>query len=381
LPEASGEQIVLGLPKQLPLGFVLVLVSDGTQFIGQSISKADGSFEVGITRPLQGGESLLFVPVVMLGDEAILLVAKPSYGGDPMSGEPDPWVWNLPLEGNHDLGDLIIKEESGSGAAYIFAINRAAIASVIGTNLMPGEQHIAPLAILWAPGVGWSCGACFSGNQQQFGEQVIRNSIFIGGEPEGSSAWGYAVLLHEFGHYVARNYSRDDSPGGSHTIGVPITPPFAWSEGWATFFAVSTFSRFIGKAAPLYWDIQGGGSFWIDLARLQFSSTFSVQAPDPSGGLTQHLDENWVAMMLWDLWDGADVEEILEPDGTALGTQAVVEAVTSSRFLYGDRGAQGADFVDFLDAVLCAQPELDGSVVTTVTSYLGFPYDGAWTCN
>lgn len=379
-PEASGEEIHIGAPVAVPLGLATVLVSDGTQFIGMTTTQADGSFDVGLSQQLQGNEVLMFVPALTVGEKIVLALAKPPHGGDPATLASDLWVWTLPVEGKTDFGTLLIDEENGSGAAYIYDFNRAAMQSVMGTNLLPQLEMIQPLAVLWAPGVAWSCGACYSNQPQVFGDQELPNTIFISDESGGSSAWGYAVLLHEFGHYVARNYSRDDSPGGPHTIGVPVVPPFAWSEGWATFFALSTFSRFVGEPAPLYWDIQNGGSFWIDVARLQYSSGTKVTAPNPDGSMLQDLDENWVAMMLWDLWDGADVAELIEEDGTNLGTSAVIDAVTSARFKVGDRGAKGADFVDFLDAVLCASPELMGSVMGTVNGYLGFPYDGAKTC-
>ena len=39
-----------------------------------------------------------------------------------------------------------------------------------------------------------------------------------------------------------------------------------------------------------------------------------------------------------------------------------------------NRGAQGADFVDFLDAVVCANNSIAVDVEDTVRNYLGFPY-------
>jgi hypothetical protein len=207
----------------------------------------------------------------------------------------------------------------------------------------------------------------------------LAQSIFLPGGSDSASAWGYPTILHEFGHYVAKSYSRDDSPGGTHYFGTAIAPPFAWSEGWASFFAVATISRWSGQPYPVYWDIQGSGTLWVNYASGKASG--NLVAPDPEAGMYQNLDENWVAGMLWDLWDGGDVVEPSEVnDGTALGTAAVLSGIVSQRFMNGDRGATGADFVDFVDSEACLFPSLFSAIYSTVVEYLGFPYDGEPSC-
>jgi hypothetical protein len=45
-------------------------------------------------------------------------------------------------------------------------------------------------------------------------------------------------MLHEFGHFIAHTFSKDDSPGGTHFLGDHSQDVrLAWSEGWATFFS------------------------------------------------------------------------------------------------------------------------------------------------
>jgi len=45
------------------------------------------------------------------------------------------------------------------------------------------------------------------------------------------------VLWHEFGHYVAHYFSRDDSPGGCHVLSsTNLDLRLSWSEGWGDFF-------------------------------------------------------------------------------------------------------------------------------------------------
>lgn len=45
------------------------------------------------------------------------------------------------------------------------------------------------------------------------------------------------VLWHEFGHFAAWKYSRDDSPGGMHYLtSTDLDLRLSWSEGWGDFF-------------------------------------------------------------------------------------------------------------------------------------------------
>src|SRR4029077_19806398 len=45
------------------------------------------------------------------------------------------------------------------------------------------------------------------------------------------------IILHEYGHYLAFHFSRDDSPGGDHSGNQRLDPRLAFSEGWASYFA------------------------------------------------------------------------------------------------------------------------------------------------
>ena len=386
-PEIDGsQQVVLGAPEILPgIGMMAAVVDiEGTVTGSTLIDSEDGSFTVPLTTGLVGGESLVFATLLApsaTSDTAYFAVLVPPSGGEPASFTADPWAWVVSLDAGPDVGDITITEDQGSGAMFIYLINITAMLTILDDILEGDPTYLATLAVVWGPGVTWSCGCCYAQAPQQIsGGPHLDNSIFIGGEAGESGAWGYVILLHEFGHFVAQNYSRDDSPGGSHYIGQPIAPPFAWSEGWATFFALSTFSRWAEEPDPLYWDIQGGSSFWIDYGTADVSAGSAITPPDPEGAMDQDLDENWVGIMLWDMWDGLDVAECCEEDGTNLGTMEVFRAVVSDRFISYDRGATGADFVDFVDAVLCNNPGLTESVTATLSGYEMFPYDGLPGC-
>lgn len=375
-------------PDTMPAAGVSVLVysDNGVTLLGAGEVQEDGSFSVPVSQPISGGElvllAALWVPDFESDLPVPLSVLRPDSGGAPSIGYHNYWVWNIDIDGEGNAGDVAITLEDGAGAVFLMLLAREAMKTMLDDFLGGEISKLASVAMLWNPGVDWSCGACYSNAPQYALDQfkLAENSVWVSGNPNGSSAWGSPVILHELGHYVARNYSRDDSQGGAHYVGELTSPPFAWSEGWASFYAVTTFSRLLGQVQSLFWDIQQGTSFWVDYDQAVISAGGMLSAPDPSGGMEQKLDENWVATMLWHLWDGADLPDP-QDDGTALGMEGVVSAITSSRFLFQDRGAQGADFVDFVDAALCLNPTLAASLLQTVIAYLGFPHDTAPLCS
>lgn len=78
-----------------------------------------------------------------------------------------------------------------------------------------------------AYGTAFCTGACTPGP-----------GIYIIGD-RGGDTDGYDddVIWHEYGHFVAETYSRDDSPGGTHSLWQNnLDLRLAWSEGWADYF-------------------------------------------------------------------------------------------------------------------------------------------------
>ncbi len=76
--------------------------------------------------------------------------------------------------------------------------------------------------------------------------------ITISGHPaygyggDGEHGWNDQVVLHEYGHHLEKRISDTDSDGGSHSDCTDNGYGFAWSEGWATFFAYAV--RFTNPA-------------------------------------------------------------------------------------------------------------------------------------
>jgi hypothetical protein len=388
LPGISNGEINLEGIEVLPAVEMLALVFEpGGEVIGGAQLDDSGQFAIPLTQPLGGGELLVFAAAwapSLDSEEVSFAVLMPASGGEPTSTTSDLWTWHSEVPTGGNVGALVITEEQGSGALFLFLIAAASMDTILQNLLQGDESKLVSLAFLWSPGASWSCGSCFGGGySQNVGDDsfVLDSSIWISGETGDSSCWGYPVIMHEFGHYVAGNYSRDDSPGGDHYVGQPVAPAFAWSEGFASFFAVSTFSHWIGESLPIFWDIQTGGSFWHNYDEATYSSGSDILMPDLDGGVTQNLDENAVAVMLWHLWDGVEVPETEgTDDGIALGTKGVEYAISSPRFLGADRGADGADFLDFVDSVYCGGLVDGEELADLVNNWFGFPYDGLPLC-
>ncbi len=68
----------------------------------------------------------------------------------------------------------------------------------------------------------------------------MASGIYMLGGIQGSTCadtdhFDNAVIMHEYGHFLEKNQSKSDSPGGSHDGNSIIDPRLAWSEGWANF--------------------------------------------------------------------------------------------------------------------------------------------------
>lgn len=233
------------------------------------------------------------------------------------------------------------------------------------------------------PGLGWSCGACYTDSlPQQMQTAKLDHSIFIGGMSGGPESWGYPVLLHEFGHYTAKNYFWKNMPGGPHAYGQPIAPAFAFSEGYASFFATMTISNWLGSPFPMFWDIQQNTLFWINYDSAKtYGLKSGIVAPQSTADQTQKIDESYAAYALWHLWDGKDVpEQANTNDGIALGTAEVVKILASDRVMNWDRGGKGTDLVDFIDGAICRDTSIAAKITSAVNQALLFPYDGKYSC-
>lgn len=383
LPEYDGTAVDLGQTVVRNAGRVPVAVVDSSgTVIGRTSVADDGTFRVGLEKSLKGGENLVVTAGYMPAGLMLVAVLRPDPVVEPGSFTSPMWSWSMPVSGMN-VGTRTITVEQGSGAIHVFRMAVLGMDRVLD-HLARTTYGLPGLALLWAPDAPWSVGLAFGKVAQKIQDgPYMPQSIFVGGGEGTSGPWGEAVILHEFGHYITNNFTKHDSPGGSHCVGELISPPFAWAEAFSNFFGVSTQSELSGDPNGRMWLIVDYGKgakagWWIDYAT-GTSTVGGFKQPVQAEGMTQYLDENYLTSILWDLWDGVEFADD-DADGTALGTAKFLKAMVTDRFLDMNRGAVGVDFVDFVDSVLCGDPGLKTSMTATIKDFLKFPYDGQPSC-
>jgi hypothetical protein len=69
----------------------------------------------------------------------------------------------------------------------------------------------------------------------------VQTRIVLDGSDQTQAVWTESLVNHELGHHIMDLYSAsgDYEPEHEESFDVPESPIIAWSEGWATFWAVS----------------------------------------------------------------------------------------------------------------------------------------------
>jgi hypothetical protein len=160
------------------------------------------------------------------------------------------------------------------------------------------------------------------------------------------------VLLHEYGHFWQKNYSKSDSLGGNHSFGSRVNPQLAWGEGTATFFGN------LAKGTSLYLDTNASGiGLRVDIESLDASIPLGTSNQKQDGNLSEGI----VAAVLWDLADATN-----EAKDTITNPTAVFNAAGHLKSASTDRGTPGVDLVDFLDAWFCKGHDTKGDAMSGV---------------
>ncbi len=388
--DVSSGSVSLDGPDILPAQDLLVTVIDvdGNVIGANFIEGNDGRFSVPVSTRLSGDEKLLFSTVWAPAGKVIMAVLDPeTEANDPGAGTYDPFTWVVDIPAGGNVGQILLSIEDNSGALFVFLMNRLSFDSIvqplIDKNYAGKAKGLAILFGAWDPNfvpctcyhgevkscIGTSRGPCLS------------TKITLVDSPGDSSAWGWAVHFHEFGHYILDSYSKDNSKGGAHYFGEVYSPEFSFSEGWATFMSLVTATMWFDETWPVYWDIQGGSSFWVDFENGAYYGdsfgTVSMVFPSITASSTQKLDENWVARALYLLWDGSETGS--DPDAM-LTLEQMTDTVSSDRFLQGFDFALKADLINFLDSAICLYPEKKTALTDRVVNELGFPYHGKPRC-
>jgi hypothetical protein len=131
-----------------------------------------------------------------------------------------------------------------------------------------------------APGVAAGTYFWVTGGQLQFN--------ILGDDAVDPDHYDDDILLHEYGHLVAHQFSRDNSPGGPHAVDERQDLRLAFSEGWAHFFSAAV------RDSAFVVDTNAAGAFIYEIATpaIRGLPGFTVTGPE---------NELAVGAVLWDI--------------------------------------------------------------------------------
>jgi hypothetical protein len=124
--------------------------------------------------------------------------------------------------------DITIDVTSGANGAFnVLDVYTAGFQYI---HFLTNNAYPPSLSVFWPDPNGTSyCRGCAAGD-----------GIYIFSLNDGfdSDEYDDDVLLHEFGHFIAHSYSKDDAPANmAHTFADnDLDLRLSWSEGWADFF-------------------------------------------------------------------------------------------------------------------------------------------------
>ena len=133
------------------------------------------------------------------------------------------------------------------------------------------------------------------------------HSMHLYGTTEDTDEYDDAIVVHEFGHYVADVFSRDDSSGGPHYLNREYPLPLSWSEGVAHY--ISSLLR----ENPQHLDTYGD----VDYLTFNLETVHAGLGPEQQAAVAPGAGcELRVAAALWDVTDatGDDPEAASEED-------------------------------------------------------------------
>ena len=189
--------------------------------------------------------------------------------------EPVVWAAMLPLEGQ--VATLPLENQ----AAGAFAARDSMIQGMVAVRTAAREVPFTRLNVRWEP---FSTTECFTSCYDiSRGEPTV----FVLGQRGDSDEFDHQILLHEFGHYLSDQIMGWDGVGGFHD-GSPTSPELAWSEGWATGFALFA----SGQRRYVDTDAMGGAVALYDAP---------VIGPGVERSLLSPLSEETVAWVVLDL--------------------------------------------------------------------------------
>jgi PKD repeat protein len=208
--------------------------------------------------------------------------------------------WTLTTDTNvaFDAGTRSVTVGTGAGAFNIYDVlllTYESVESITGANDADFPNPAPRVTAYWQ-----------SGSTQGTWYNPSNNSIYILGSASDPDEYDDDIVMHEMAHFLADLFSRDDSPGGAHSITGRYDPRLTWSEGWASFY---------GSAARRWVEAQRTGGRWPGSPVAYFapqwyvdnlgtgSSAFEIETPSFATQTIGADNECAVAAVLWDMVD------------------------------------------------------------------------------
>lgn len=276
--------------------------SDGI-LLDAAVVREDGTFEVLVRDDPGEADHLVFSAYFSLmgGESTSVQVFNPDLPsgmqrtGD-MGKDPTLWAWTI---SDPRTKEVVIREKDGSGAIQVFENMVLSVRKNAVFLGLTAPQYSG----WWAPGVDWDCGACFT-DHTGYGQIFVSGGSYLFNRSD-------SVLLHESGHNAFHVMGPELYEAGQHCIGVPAPPGQALSEGHASWYSAD-----LRRSGIQFADYGGTFFFWdIDTLRPEVPGVSLFAPPSASGGLSQHMNESWVSVVLWRLakefGSGAPIHESL----------------------------------------------------------------------
>ncbi|MDH5301261.1 MAG: pre-peptidase C-terminal domain-containing protein [Gammaproteobacteria bacterium] len=195
-----------------------------------------------------------------------------------LSGQPHQHV--QAIVAGFDVQDVVVASANNAnyGAFNILDVMLTAhqfMSSSLGATPLPA------LNVFWRPGSNFETSYYCNDNQPATPGLQCEYGPGIYVLSEQTSTWqdndefDDDVLWHEYGHFIAFQFSRDDSSGGCHAFSDNFQQmPLAWSEGWGNYFqgavkiTLPLALRSSQESLPgMYVDtVKNGAPMWVDFS-------------------------------------------------------------------------------------------------------------------
>jgi hypothetical protein len=127
------------------------------------------------------------------------------------------------------------------------------------------------------------------------------NGIFLLGLSSDPDQYDDDIILHEMGHWVAFNFSKDDTLGGPHTVIDQLDPRTSWSEGWAHYWSATVRRHFPAEYLNPNLQVDNFGSG---------HSVFDIEGPSFPAQAIMATNELAVVCVLWHITDGTSLSPL-----------------------------------------------------------------------